>query len=198
MKSNAVTFFDENLTNNIRYAFDLLDGIKNFGKKYFVQVDPTSALNEKVAKKIGEAGAKVVLIGFESVNPENLTKYVSPSEWPRIIENFHKQGVMVDGNFMVGFDNDGPDIFEKTADAAKRCDMDYVATSVLTPYPGTKVYNRLKNEGRIFDNNWSNCDLRSVVYEPKLMTPDQLLEGSIYLKREFRAMMMNGRKIFLS
>lgn len=186
MSSNYGAFYDDNLLNNKRYAIDVLRKIKKYNKRWFAELDPVSALDEEVAQILSEAGVKVVLIGFESVVPENLEgnkKYLHPSRWNKVVSNLHKYDIRVNGNFMVGFDNDGPDIFDKTKKQIIKDGIDFAAFSIVTPYPGTRLYERLYS--RIFDWSWSNYDLKQVVFEPRLLTPEQLEEGTRKLREGY-------------
>jgi radical SAM superfamily enzyme YgiQ (UPF0313 family) len=199
IQSSYIAFCDENLLNYKKYAFELLNHIKIYGKQYLAQLDPHSALDEEVAKMLGEASIKIALVGFESVNPENFLgnpKYIPPSEWGKIVKNLHKYGVKVNGSFIIGFDNDGPDVFEKTLKIIQEAEIDIPTFTILTPYPGTRLYNRLLREERIIDNDWGNYDLYHVVFKPKLLTPQELLEGVGYLRKNTKSPYQYAKNYF--
>ena len=113
-----------------------LQAVKKFRRKYYAQIDPRSAFDPETAEILADGGVKIVFIGFESVNPENFNgnpKYIPPEHWRKTTENFHRYGIFVDGAFILGFDNDGKDIFEKTAKAIAKSGFDSASFSILTP-----------------------------------------------------------------
>ena len=178
MISDYGIFCDDNITSNRRFVGELFNELKKYNKTWFVQIDPKAALDKEIAEMMGKAGVKVALIGFESANPENFIgnkKYVPPSEWKKAVENLHRNNMAVNGQIIIGFDNDKMDIFDKTEKAIVSSGIDIIGVSMLTPLPGTALYSRI--EPRIFDRKWSNYDLYHVVFEPKHMSPEVLAEG---------------------
>jgi radical SAM superfamily enzyme YgiQ (UPF0313 family) len=185
MRSNLGAFCDDNVMNNRIYARELFARIAKYGKKWFAELDPRSAMSEEVPGLLARAGVKIVLIGFESANPANFVgdpKYVTPDRWGAAIGNFHRHGIAVDGNFVLGFDQDTRETFDLTDQAITRSGMDFATFSVLTPYPGTRVRARLEMEGRIFDNSWDNYTLSRAVFTPRNMRPEELDLGVKRLK----------------
>jgi radical SAM superfamily enzyme YgiQ (UPF0313 family) len=199
MDSKVVAFFDENIMSNPNYASGLMKRLDGFGKQYFVQVDPYSALDEKVAVMLGKAGVKIAFIGFESVYPENFQgnkKYVPPREWRNIVDNFHGNGIKVDGGFMFGMDFDDPYVFERTEDEVKRSGIDFFSMGVLVPYPGTRLFQRLEKEGRLFNRSWTDYDLNHCVFEPRSITPEFLEQGVADLKSRYTSVFMRLSDVF--
>ena len=199
IRSKYVIFFDENIFNKKSQGVELMHQMAPLGKNSFVQIDPRSALDERLAESLGQAGVKIALIGFESVNPENFggnPKYVPPGLWPRIVENMHKYGIKIDGNFMLGLEHDGPDIFDRTNEAIRTAKIDFVGSSIVTPYPGTGLHAQLLREGRILHHDWDKYDLRNVVFIPKLLTPSELQAGFGQLSTEHRTAFLHINEIF--
>lgn len=114
------------------------------------------------------------------------------------IKKIHDHGMTVEGAFVFGFDTDKPDVFDYTIDTIKNWDLDLVDISTLTPYPGTPYYDQLEKENRILTKDWSKYDTIQVVYQPKLMTPDQLLDGIKKVWREFYTKKMTVRRVIRS
>jgi len=91
----------------------------------------------------------------------------------------HAHGIAVNGTFCFGSDEDGPDVFERTVEYVIKLKLDLPRYSILTPFPGTSLYEKLKTEGRITDDNWAMYDVEHCVFKPKKMSAQQLEEGNI-------------------
>jgi radical SAM superfamily enzyme YgiQ (UPF0313 family) len=198
-RSPNVGFFDDNFLVDPAYSLEMMDVMGRYGKRYWAQIDAKKALDPAAAKELAKAGTRLVIIGFESVNASNLRgnrKYVPPRQWKRIAENLHAGGIRIDGNFVFGFDDDGPEVFGETARWVEHAGLDYAAASILTPYPGTRLHDRLSAEGRIIDDGWDNYDLRHVVYSPRRMTPERLQEGAEAFKRSHPSVFLHLGGIF--
>ena len=90
----------------------------------------------------------------------------------------HGYGIAVQAGIMLGFDQDGPDVFERTVEAATEIGIDNATISLVIPFPGTRLFARLEREGRILTRDWSKYNGKTdVVFRPKLMTPDVLQAG---------------------
>jgi len=107
------------------------------------------------------------------------------SEYNRAIKTIRKHGMAVVAGIIFGFDGDTQEIFDLTLDAMLDYEIDAGEFNVLTPYPGTPLYDRLDNEGRIFDKDWSHYTQSNVVYQPKNMTPNELLDGTRRVIKEY-------------
>jgi radical SAM superfamily enzyme YgiQ (UPF0313 family) len=97
----------------------------------------------------------------------------------------HDEGIAVLAGMIFGFDTDDATIFDRTLEVAVQAAIDGISFSILTPYPGTKLFNKLKDEGRMLHYNWSRYNSEHVVFAPRLMTPEQLQEGHNRANREF-------------
>jgi radical SAM superfamily enzyme YgiQ (UPF0313 family) len=199
MDNKIVAFFDENMMSNPNYASSLMKRLDGYGKQYFIQVDPYSALDKDVAVMLSNAGVKLVFIGFESIYPENFRgnkKYVPAGEWRRIVDNLHENGIKVDGGFMFGMDFDDPFVFEKTEAEVKKAGIDFFSMGVLVPYPGTRLFQRLEREGRLFNRSWKDYDLVHCVFEPKSMAPEFLEQGVADLKSRYKSVFQRLGDVF--
>jgi radical SAM superfamily enzyme YgiQ (UPF0313 family) len=122
-----------------------------------------------------------LLIGFETLSAEKL-KTVSkgfnrPGEYLDVIKKVHDYGIGVSGAFVFGLDGDDASVFERTYEFVQKAKLESPYFSILTPYPGTRLYQRLCAEGRIIDRDWSNYNTNNVVYEPRGMTAQELFDG---------------------
>lgn len=98
--------------------------------------------------------------------------------YARVIERIHAYGIAVQAGIVFGFDNDTETIFGETLDFLEAVGVQNATFNILTPYPGTRLYQRLETEGRILTRDWSKYNGREdVVFQPRQMSPETLLEG---------------------
>jgi len=98
---------------------------------------------------------------------------------------FHDHGIMVNPGIVFGFDSDDESVFERAVEFLVKNQVELAYFNVLTPLPGTALYERYNNAGRIFDRDWAKYDGKHVVYQPSRMTPEQLQEGFFWANHEF-------------
>jgi radical SAM superfamily enzyme YgiQ (UPF0313 family) len=82
------------------------------------------------------------------------------------------------GCFVFGFDHDTARTFDETAAFAVEHNIDLPRYAILTPFPGTPLYRRLETEGRILTRDWSLYDGQHVTFQPRQMSPQELLQGT--------------------
>lgn len=177
-------------------AIQLFRGMKERGlnKRWFSQVGIDFANNSEVLKCAQKAGCVAVGIGLESIDEEALRGMhksrnlkVGVRNYRELIKKIHEHGIGVAGSFLFGNDEDSKDIFERTTEFILDSKLDGAQFTILTPLPGTRLYNRLKQEGRLFYTNypydWKYYDFGEVVFKPKHMTPDELKEGVTQIYR---------------
>ncbi|MDG6219023.1 MAG: DUF4070 domain-containing protein, partial [Candidatus Thermoplasmatota archaeon] len=97
----------------------------------------------------------------------------------------HDFGMTVQGGIIFGFDEDTPDIFDTTLEKINEMDMDVLEINILTPYPGTPLFDRLEKAGRILTKDWSKYNQVEVVYQPKNMTKEELEQGTRKIAKEY-------------
>ena len=128
-------------------------------------------------------------IGFESISGEslrNVHKYQNrPENYEALVKKIHSYGLLVFGLFMFGFDHDGEAVFEETSRFNIDVGFDVCAYSLLTPYPGTLTWFEMLKQNRIRCCDWNKYDQGNVVYEPKNLTADQLVQGHLDAYRRF-------------
>jgi radical SAM superfamily enzyme YgiQ (UPF0313 family) len=137
--------------------------------------DPT------LVKDMALAGCTGVFIGFESLSLQNLEdarkRTSSPDDYARRVKILHHHGIQVNGSFVLGFDQDGPDVFERTVTWIEENRLECATFHILTPYPGTPLFRQLEEQNRIVHRDWRLYDTAHVVFEPALMTAEQLYDG---------------------
>jgi radical SAM superfamily enzyme YgiQ (UPF0313 family) len=155
--------------------------------KMNICVETTLArLNDReIVDALALGGVKWVIVGIESPSLK-LKKHGSreiKETSRRIIDYLHHRGIFIQGNFICGLDSDGPESFDLIHKLYRKLNLDGIMLDILTPYPNTELYENLESQGRIIDRNWEHYDYRHVVYRPRRMTADQLIDGYLQLCR---------------
>jgi len=145
--------------------------------------------DDELLKLAGEAGCRMWFIGLESLSQKVIDRLGKKSNkvenYASAIKKIHDYGIGVIGAFIFGFDEDTPDVFNYTTEMVYELAIDTPEFTILTPYPGTPLFERLEREGRILTRDWSRyTEKGNVVFQPKNMTPSQLLEGTNKAIRE--------------
>jgi radical SAM superfamily enzyme YgiQ (UPF0313 family) len=187
---NCVFFVDDNIVSNRAYARELLSCLHEFKLKWFSHASMNIAKDEEMLQLCQRSGCIGLFIGFETLSPENLRvvgKRVNhPEEYLEAVRRIHDHGIGIDASFVFGLDADDEGVFDRTLDFVERAKIEVPYFSILTPYPGTRLYRRLEEEDRILTRDWSLYDTSHVVYRPKTLTPEQLLAGYYHvLKQSF-------------
>jgi radical SAM superfamily enzyme YgiQ (UPF0313 family) len=134
-----------------------------------------------------------VLIGFESLNPDNLKDMNKAFNTMRggfeaALSNLRRHRIRVYGTFIFGYDRDTPECFQDTVRFAKDQALYIAAFNHLTPFPGTPLYRRLENEGRLLFEKWWLDDYYSynrIPFQPRSMTPEILQSKCLAARRDF-------------
>jgi radical SAM superfamily enzyme YgiQ (UPF0313 family) len=183
--NKVIIFRDASMTVNPAYSRKLFNEMIRQGiNKSFIANGNINLLgrDESFLDLAHEAGCISWFVGIESVSPESLREAHKisnkASEYDQAVKTIRKHGMAVVAGIIFGFDGDSPEIFDLTLNAMLDYEIDAGEFNVLTPYPGTPLYDRLDKEGRIFDKNWEHYTQANVVYRPKNMTPQELLDGT--------------------
>lgn len=185
-KHPFIEFADDNSIVNKEYWKELLSQLKNKKIRWFTESDISVCEDEELLDIMRESGCQQVLIGLESPVKLGLDGLEINSNWklkqlPRYkaaIEKIQSHGITVNGCFIIGLDGHGPEIFDQIFDFVKETKLYEVQITILTAFPGTPLYKRLKNEDRILnDKDWNKCTLFDVNFQPKNLTPQILASG---------------------
>src|SRR5262249_4984490 len=106
-------------------------------------------------------------------------------DYKAVTDRLHALGIMINGSFVFGIDGDDEDVFRRTVDWAIEQGITTATFHILTPYPGTALFQRMQDEGRILTHHWPHYDTRHVVYRPARLRPDVLKNGYDWAYREF-------------
>jgi radical SAM superfamily enzyme YgiQ (UPF0313 family) len=196
----TIMFYDSSLTINKEYTKQLFREMKGLGKRFFCNGNSDVLANDiELVKLSKDAGCVSWLIGFESISQETIDeigkKTNKVADYFKAVENIHNHKMAVIGCFMFGFDTDKPTIFDETLDAIKKMKIDICDFCVLTPFPGTPIFNRLEKEKRILTKDWKSYNLKTVVFQPKKMTPDEIHRGMRKMYSEFYSIPYTIRRI---
>lgn len=191
-----ILFTDENVMTDRDWALALFRGMAERGlsRPYAVQASMNIADDNEMLTALKRSGCITICIGFESVSEESLRLMrkgvnlkIGVVHYKEKVAKLHDHGLMSSGTFMFGNDGDGPDIFERTVEFVLEAGIDVAHFGLLTPNPGTDLYDRLVREGRLlytnFPEDYALYDLRTAVFRPRKMTPEQLEEGLYWATR---------------
>ncbi len=182
-------FLDDHLFGNERFAEALFDGMRGMGRLWQAAGTVHSVLRPRLLEKAAACGLRSLFVGFETLDPAALRAQRKHQNLHRnysaAIRRLHDLGVMVNGSFVFGIDEDGPDAFARTVDWAVSQGVETATFHILTPYPGTALHRRMEAEGRILHRDWDRYDTRHVVYRTRGMSAEQLEAGYWSAYREF-------------
>ncbi|MBX3236245.1 MAG: cobalamin-dependent protein [Nitrospiraceae bacterium] len=186
---SIVAFVDDLHNSNRAYCRELWTALKPLNIKWGCQSTLFLADDEEMVKLAAESGCVSVFVGMESLDEDCLEETNKPfnrvQKFAQEIDMFHKYGIMVNPGIVFGFDNDDESVFERAVDFLTATKVELAYFNVLTPLPGTALYDRYNKEGRIFDRDWSKYDGKHVVFRPSRMTPEQLQEGFNWANHQF-------------
>jgi len=200
-RSKAYIFFvDDNLVGNLSHAKELLTMLSHHRLRWVSQGPIHIAENKEMVSLMAKAGCHGLFIGFESLREENLNlmgKRINRIEaYERGVQRLHDAGIGVYGSFVFGYDYDDPSVFDDFLEFAERNQMEGAFLPLLTPFPGTRIYQRLKQEARLLTEDWSKYDMATVVFQPKRMTVEELQEGFWKVNRSFYSLPSMLKRIF--
>jgi radical SAM superfamily enzyme YgiQ (UPF0313 family) len=182
-------FLDDHLLGHQRFATALFDGMKGMNRVFQGAGTIDSILRGDLIEKAAEAGLRSLFVGFETFSPENLLqsnkKQNLHKDYRNAVKRLHDLGIMINGSFVFGLDEDDPDVFKRTVEWGVENAITTSTYHILTPYPGTKLYADMQKAGRITTNNWDLYDTRHVVYQTRRLSPEQLTAGYHWAYREF-------------
>ncbi|HJQ83534.1 MAG TPA: B12-binding domain-containing radical SAM protein [Candidatus Binatia bacterium] len=173
---------------NKKFTIELMRALAPLEKKIAVEITIGRLKDREVLDALALGGVKWLVVGVETLSTP-LRKHGTvdlDDGFRRVLDAAHERGMVIQGNFICGLDSDGPDSFETIYDYYDRSGLDGIMMGILTPYPDTDLYRRLRREGRIFDTDWEHYDCHHVVYRPQRMTVDELIDGYIQLYRMVR------------
>ncbi|HTH26041.1 MAG TPA: radical SAM protein [Vicinamibacterales bacterium] len=180
MRAKRLIFLDLNLIADSAYAKELFTALIPLKVQWGGLATTTIAWDDELLDLAARSGCRGLLIGFESLNQASLLETKKAFNMRRsyyeVVRKIRERKIALMGCFVFGFDHDSLSTFDETVDFVLESKMDLPRYAIAVPFPGTALYKRLKAEGRITTENWSLYDGQHVVFEPKLMSPGDLLE----------------------
>jgi radical SAM superfamily enzyme YgiQ (UPF0313 family) len=182
-------FLDDHLLGDRRFAEELCEGMKGMRRVFQGAATVDSILRGDLIERAAEAGLRSIFVGFETLTPENLRRSNKRQnlgrDYQAVADRLHSLGIMINGSFVFGMDDDGEDVFRRTVDWAIDRGITTATFHIQTPYPGTQLHARMVREGRMVTRDWSLFDTRHVVFRPSKLKPEALKEGYDWSYREF-------------
>ncbi len=182
-------FLDDHLFGDARFASALFEGMAGMGRLWQAAGTVQSVLKPGLLERAVDAGLRSLFVGLETLNPESLReqrKYQNlHRDYHAAVRRLHDLGVMVNGSFVFGMDHDDVSVFDRTVAWAIEQGIETATFHILTPYPGTALYERMHAAGRITTYDWDRYDTRHVVYRPTHLTANELEQGYWKAYRDF-------------
>jgi radical SAM superfamily enzyme YgiQ (UPF0313 family) len=182
-------FLDDHLFGDPRFAAALFAGMRGMGRVWQAAGTVQSVLHGDLVEQAAAAGLRSLFVGFETLNPTNLAAQHKVQnlnrDYSAAIRRLHDNGVMVNGSFVFGMDEDDASVFDRTVAWAVTQGIETATFHILTPYPGTALHARMAAEGRILHEDWDRYDTRQVVFQPARLSPAALEAGYWRAYRDF-------------
>lgn len=161
------------------------------------------ARDDEMLRLASRSGCRGLLLGIESLMPETL-RLIGKRAVNRVedyyeeIKKLHAAGIAINGCFTFGHDGDDQSVFERTVQFIDKAGIDLPRFSIVTPFPSTPLYHSMKQQGRLLHEDWPSYDVQHVVFRPRSMTVDELLEGHYWAWKEAYRLPMIGRRLVRS
>jgi radical SAM superfamily enzyme YgiQ (UPF0313 family) len=185
-----IEFADDNSFVNHRHSKELIRALIPEKIKWFTETDISVADDDELLGLMRDSGCKQILIGLESPRKSNMIdlemqtnfKLKHHDRYKDAIAKIQSYGITVNGCFVLGFDGDTPEVFKEVYDFAREAGLYEVQVTLMTAFPGTPLYNRLRKEGRLIkERAWNLCTLFDINHTPLGMSVDELRDGFHWL-----------------
>ncbi|MCP5105033.1 MAG: B12-binding domain-containing radical SAM protein [bacterium] len=188
-----VLLVDDNVFCDRNMTMEFFKALEPLKIEWGCQISIDMARDEQMLRLMAKSGCAVVMIGLESLNNENLRQMkkganLKNNDYVDVIEKIRSYGIMIYGSFVFGYDFDTVDVFERTVDFALENNFFLCNFNTLNPMPGTRLYGRLKQEGRLVKEDWwldKKYQYGEVMFHPLKMTPGELKQGCIDGRTKF-------------
>lgn len=178
-------------------------------KRWYSQVGIDIIDNPDVLKWAKKSGCSGLAIGFESISEDALQAMhktrnlkVGVGRYKEGIKRIHDHGIAIAGAFVLGSDGDTKDVFQRTTEFILDSKVDATQITILTPLPGTRLYSNLKQEGRLlltnYPDDWKHYDFTEILFRPKHMTDDELMEGVTRIYRDTSSRARSWLRAFIT
>jgi len=196
MKTRQVIFLDSNFIADRDYALSLLEALLPLGIRWGSSATLDVVDDRDVFSLMVRSGCMGLFIGLESMAQESVDgcgkRFNRVPQYLEAVARLRASGISTMCSFMFGFDGDGPDIFDQTLSFVDRARPEMLQFGIMTPFPGTGLFDELDREGRILTRDWRLYDQQHVVFQPARMSCGELQEG---LQRTWRQSASMGRLV---
>jgi radical SAM superfamily enzyme YgiQ (UPF0313 family) len=183
-----IIFVDLNLVANKRYAMELFTRMIPLNIQWFGLSTVVGANDDELLELMARSGCKGLLLGLESISDASLKdvrkQFNSSVNYRTLIDKLHRLKISIQGCFVFGLEHDTLETFDETIDFVLDTGIDLPRFAILTPFPGTPLYQSLESQGRILTKNWELYDVQHAVFQPNNMTAEELSAGHKRVWRE--------------
>ncbi|MDH3742485.1 MAG: B12-binding domain-containing radical SAM protein [Hyphomicrobiales bacterium] len=179
--ARRILFIDLNLISDRRYARELFTALVPLKIRWFGLSTSLIGRDPELMELMARSGCTGLLIGFETMSNTGLKDvqkgFNSPETYAQLIQDLHDLGISIQGCFVFGGDQDTTATFKETVDFVLDTRIDLPRFAMLTPFPGTPLFTRLRSEARILTENWELYDGQHAVFQPRQMSVEELVAG---------------------
>lgn len=201
IKASGVEYVEihaDNLIADREYAMELFEGLKSCKVRWVGEATLNIAEYPEILQTAAQSGLIYLVVGLETKSKEALKNagkgFIKLDNAKENIRQLHEYQITVDSCMLFGFDEHDKDIFEETLDWIDEIELDMVHPNIMTPFPGTALFEQLRNEGRLLTYDWSNYDCSHAVYQPKLMSPQDLEYGVDWVNKKHNSMVRSLKR----
>jgi radical SAM superfamily enzyme YgiQ (UPF0313 family) len=188
LEGDFIVFIDDNIAGKRSYAEELFTRLKPLKKKWASQASLTLTRDPELLRLAAESGCVSLFLGVESLSSENLKEvnkaFNQVYQYEEAMRSLHDYDIMILAGFIFGLDHDDEGVFERTLRFCERNRIELPTFFVLTPLPGTPLFQRMESEGRLLHKDWTKYNGETVVFKPKLMTEETLQHGFHWVCKE--------------
>ncbi|MGB2714660.1 MAG: radical SAM protein [Vicinamibacterales bacterium] len=182
-------FLDDHLFGDARFATALFDAMRGLGRLFQGAATVDSILRGDIVERAARAGLRSLFVGFETLAASNLAQSNKRQnlgrDYAAVAQRLHDCGIMINGSFVFGMDDDDESVFARTVEWAVEHGLTTATFHIQTPYPGTRLFARMDAANRILTRDWDLYDTRHVVFQPARLTPERLKQGYDWAYEEF-------------
>jgi radical SAM superfamily enzyme YgiQ (UPF0313 family) len=199
LATRFVVFVDDNIAGSRDHFRQLCSALVPLNVRWICQAPIDIGRDLDLLRLMRKAGCRGVFVGFESIVPASLKEvgkgFNVVDRFREHIKRIHDNGMGVEGAFIFGFDHDDRDIFKRTLDFMVKAKIDFAQFGILTPFPGTKLFNRMRREGRMLSEDWEQYDIAHAVFKPAHMAPEELNQGRQWIEDQFYGLGSTARRM---
>ena len=197
VKGRFILFIDDNLTQDREYALKLFSAIAPIKKQWATQASIEIANDDELLRSMEKSGCIGLFIGIETFSGKSLSEqkkgFNIPEMYKDAIDNFHRYGIFIEAGIVFGFEDERKPVFQQTLKMLKEIGVDAIQPSILTPLPGTRLFEEMKQQ--IVDYDLSHYDFKHAVFNPRNMSKDELKAGMEWVVRRFYSLSQIGIRL---